>query len=91
MEDMHHCPEVVIMMMFITLEEDREVGLVREIIVGEDVREVVVEVIQLHQVIITTIIIIIVTNIDMAVHVQTLLSVFNIEMIFEKDQVIAGD
>lgn len=91
MEDMHHCPEVVIMMMPITLEEDREVGLVREIIVGEDVREVVVEVIQLHQVIITTIIIIIVTNIDMVVHVQTLLSVFNIEMIFEKDQVIAGD
>jgi hypothetical protein len=91
MEDMHHFLDVVIMMIVIIItEEDREVGLVLEIIVGEDVLEVVVGgVIQLHQVIIMMIII--VMKRDMVVHVPILQLDFNIEMIFERDQVMVED
>lgn len=88
---MHHFLDVVIMMIVIIItEEDREVGLVLEIIVGEDVLEVVVGgVIQLHQVIIMMIII--VMKRDMVVHVPILQLDFNIEMIFERDQVMVED
>lgn len=91
MEDMHHFLDVVIMMIVIIItEEDREVGLVLEVIVGEDVLEVVVGgVIQLHQVIIMMIII--VMKRDMVVHVPILQLDFNIEMIFERDQVMVED